>query len=149
LFKNNCNNFSDTCANFLVGCSIPAHILGLPNEVLNTQLGQTFRPFIDNFQNQLNQSSQGSQMFIPNTNQVQHNANKELVLEIMNENQFIDLIEKNKGVVIDFYSNTCPPCKKIKPVFQDLARKYQTICPTLKFCSLNVQNKELGNNRFN
>ena len=54
LFKNNCNNFSDTCANFLVGESIPSYILNLPNEVLNTQMGQTFRPFIDNFQNQLN-----------------------------------------------------------------------------------------------
>ena len=51
LFKNNCNNFSDTCANFLVGESIPSYILNLPNEVLNTQMGQTFRPFIDNFQN--------------------------------------------------------------------------------------------------
>lgn len=33
LFDNNCNNFSDWLANFLVGTSIPAHILELPEKV--------------------------------------------------------------------------------------------------------------------
>jgi hypothetical protein len=34
LFTHNCNNFTDECANFLIGEGIPAFITGLPNEVL-------------------------------------------------------------------------------------------------------------------
>ena len=45
-----------------------------------------------------------------------------MVIEIKNETDFIDIVEKNKGVIIDFYSLTCPPCKKIKPIFESLAR---------------------------
>jgi len=43
-------------------------------------------------------------------------------VELKNESDFIDAIEKNKGVVIDFYSLRCPPCKIIKPIFESLAQ---------------------------
>ncbi|RHY22867.1 hypothetical protein DYB25_004054 [Aphanomyces astaci] len=39
LLTNNCNNFSNEVVNFLVGTSIPQHILDLPNEVLSTPMG--------------------------------------------------------------------------------------------------------------
>ncbi len=39
LFKNNCNNFTNECANFLTGKGLPEHITGLPNEILNTPIG--------------------------------------------------------------------------------------------------------------
>ncbi|XP_014244408.1 uncharacterized protein LOC106663816 isoform X2 [Cimex lectularius] len=38
LLKHNCNNFSDTLAQFLVGTGIPEYILNLPNEILNSPL---------------------------------------------------------------------------------------------------------------
>ncbi|XP_063852913.1 uncharacterized protein DDB_G0284459-like isoform X3 [Scylla paramamosain] len=41
LFKHNCNNFSDEVSQFLCGRGIPKHILQLPDEVLNTPLGET------------------------------------------------------------------------------------------------------------
>ena len=39
LFDNNCNNFTDEAAKFLVGKGIPEYITGLPKEILNTPLG--------------------------------------------------------------------------------------------------------------
>uniref|UniRef100_A0A4W5LU26 palmitoyl-protein hydrolase n=1 Tax=Hucho hucho TaxID=62062 RepID=A0A4W5LU26_9TELE len=39
LLSNNCNNFSNEVANFLVGASIPQHILDLPQQVLSTPMG--------------------------------------------------------------------------------------------------------------
>ncbi len=40
LFYNNCNNFSDECANFLLGTGIPKHIVDLPGQVLATPMGK-------------------------------------------------------------------------------------------------------------
>ena len=47
LLRNNCNNFSDDVARFLVGRGIPEHITGLPAEVMNTPLGAMFAPMIE------------------------------------------------------------------------------------------------------
>ncbi|KAK7077715.1 Desumoylating isopeptidase 1, partial [Halocaridina rubra] len=46
LFKHNCNNFSDEVSQFLCGHGIPKHILQLPDEVLNTDLGDTLKSLI-------------------------------------------------------------------------------------------------------
>ncbi|CAD8180651.1 unnamed protein product [Paramecium octaurelia] len=51
LFKNNCNNFTNECAQFLVGKGIPENITGLPQEFLNTQLGQMLKPIIEQITN--------------------------------------------------------------------------------------------------
>ncbi|KAL1130828.1 hypothetical protein AAG570_012069, partial [Ranatra chinensis] len=47
LIKHNCNNFSDEVSQFLVGTGIPSYILNLPEEIINTPFGQTFRGLID------------------------------------------------------------------------------------------------------
>ncbi|XP_063240536.1 uncharacterized protein LOC134541218 isoform X2 [Bacillus rossius redtenbacheri] len=47
LFKHNCNNFSDEVSQFLCGTGIPKYVLSLPEEILNTPLGQTLRPLVD------------------------------------------------------------------------------------------------------
>jgi len=47
LLKHNCNNFSDTISQFLVGKKIPDHITSLPSEILNSSFGQTFAGFIN------------------------------------------------------------------------------------------------------
>lgn len=41
LLSHNCNNFSDELAQFLCGKGIPKYILELPNEVLQTSLGNS------------------------------------------------------------------------------------------------------------
>ena len=39
LLSNNCNNFTNDAAQFLVGSAIPSYILELPNEVMNSPFG--------------------------------------------------------------------------------------------------------------
>ncbi|XP_071498139.1 uncharacterized protein [Diadema antillarum] len=47
LFNHNCNNFSNDVSQFLTGNSIPSYITELPQEVLNTPIGQAMKPLID------------------------------------------------------------------------------------------------------
>lgn len=44
LFSHNCNKFSEEVSNFLVGKSIPKYILDLPEELLQTPIGQAIGP---------------------------------------------------------------------------------------------------------
>lgn len=39
LFRNNCNNFTDVCARYLLGSPIPDRILSVPDKVLSTPMG--------------------------------------------------------------------------------------------------------------
>ncbi|GAB9474375.1 Peptidase [Globisporangium polare] len=61
LLNNNCNNFSNELALFLLGVGIPQHILDLPNEALSTPLGAMLRPMIENMQREMNAT--GTQPF--------------------------------------------------------------------------------------
>ncbi|KDO35286.1 hypothetical protein SPRG_00133 [Saprolegnia parasitica CBS 223.65] len=58
LLSNNCNNFSNEVANFLVGASIPQHILDLPQQVLSTPMGAMFRPMFEDMQGRMAESIQ-------------------------------------------------------------------------------------------
>ena len=58
LLGNNCNNFSDDVSQFLTGNPIPAHITGLPAEVLNTPMGGMLAPMLTQMENQMR--SQGN-----------------------------------------------------------------------------------------
>lgn len=53
LFHNNCNNFTNDFSTFLTGSGIPAHITGLPQEVLATPLGQMLAPMLSPLEQQL------------------------------------------------------------------------------------------------
>lgn len=46
VFKHNCNNFSNECANFLMGADIPRDILDLPSMFLSTPLGRMIAPML-------------------------------------------------------------------------------------------------------
>jgi len=41
---NNCNNFTDECAQILLGQGIPSDIVDLPKEFLATPMGQQMAP---------------------------------------------------------------------------------------------------------
>ncbi|OQR81089.1 peptidase [Achlya hypogyna] len=58
LLSNNCNNFSNEVANFLVGTNIPQHILDLPQKVLSTPMGAMFRPMFEDMQGRMAASIQ-------------------------------------------------------------------------------------------
>ncbi|EAR99924.3 thioredoxin domain protein (macronuclear) [Tetrahymena thermophila SB210] len=63
LFKNNCNNFTDECTHFLTGQHIPEYITGLPDEVLNTPMGQMIKPLVDQMQQSVVNASGQSALF--------------------------------------------------------------------------------------
>lgn len=47
------------------------------------------------------------------------------------------LIKEQPAVVIDFWSPTCPPCMRFKPIFENTAAGNQN--PKIVFCAVNVQ----------
>jgi hypothetical protein len=53
LLTNNCNNFTDTVAQFLLGRGIPEYIVNLPQIALSTPMGQMLRPMLEGMQNQV------------------------------------------------------------------------------------------------
>lgn len=53
LLKHNCNNFSDEVLGFLVGARVPERILNLPSEVINTPLGASLVPMLEQMETQL------------------------------------------------------------------------------------------------
>ena len=156
LFKNNCNNFTEECCQFLTGKSIPSYITGLPSEVLNTPLGKMLEPMINNLQNQMINNSAGQQMlpqmfeggYNPQALNFQNNVsvpqnpppqqNTPKVIEITNYTEFSNIIKDNQAVVIDFFSLTCPPCMRIKPIYAQIAQETFATYPDIKFCSCNV-----------
>jgi hypothetical protein len=78
LLKHNCNNFSDDLAHFLVGAGIPKHILDLPEDILNTPIGQTLRPLIESLStgnfinhNGVRNNRQDSPEFLQLNNQIE------------------------------------------------------------------------------
>ncbi len=58
IVTNNCNNFSDEVSKYLRGKPIPSFITGLPQEALNTPLGQMFKPMLEGMQRQMSQMGQ-------------------------------------------------------------------------------------------
>ncbi|KAK3279888.1 hypothetical protein CYMTET_12246 [Cymbomonas tetramitiformis] len=65
LLSNNCNNFSEELAQFLTGSSIPAHITGLPADVLETPLGAMLGPMLSQFESQMRSGGNPFQPGVP------------------------------------------------------------------------------------
>lgn len=57
VLEHNCNNFTDECAQLLIGEGIPSEIVDLPKTFMNTPMGKTFAPMIQSMQSNLMQSS--------------------------------------------------------------------------------------------
>ena len=58
LLRWNCNNFSNEVTQFLVGKEIPSHVLSLPDDVMNTPLGQQLMPFLNMMEAQMRTASE-------------------------------------------------------------------------------------------
>lgn len=63
-------------------------------------------------------------------------------MNINDKNIRQEVFESDIPVVLDFYSDTCMPCKMLSPVLEDLGKSYKD---KLKICKLNVnENSQLA-----
>ena len=45
-------------------------------------------------------------------------------IAIASEEEFYKVLKSNTIVLVDFYSNRCPPCKMVKPIIYEIAKEY-------------------------
>lgn len=64
VLDNNCNNFSDACAKYLLGSDdgIPNYIIDLPREAMDSPMGSMLRPMIENMQAGIRDQSAGHEV---------------------------------------------------------------------------------------
>ncbi|KAL2259835.1 hypothetical protein VTK26DRAFT_6347 [Humicola hyalothermophila] len=128
LWRHNCNNFSNDFSMFLVGKGIPDHIINMPQAVLDSPLGQMLMPALNQ---QINATKRGGgilgiQQQTPGSSvkpqsELHHRVGK--VHVVSNQAQLDQALEKFRSscAVIFFTSATCPPCKTLYPLYDELA----------------------------
>ncbi|KAJ4481957.1 PPPDE putative peptidase domain-containing protein [Lentinula aciculospora] len=154
----NCNSFTNDCAAFLTGGSIPDFIQDLPSDFLSTPFGAALRPTIDAMyrrpsrtmpsplsrpaatpssaspnpdlaasilQAVADQAQQGRLPTIPSPSTTPLQATESLVApfhSVTNSASLQTLLRTHRAVVVNFSDLiTCPPCRVIAPVYEQLA----------------------------
>ena len=62
-----------------------------------------------------------------------------MTVETMTDDNFMQLIQESKKLVIDVWAKWCGPCKKTTPVFNDMAEK--STDNSLVFAELDADNQ--------
>ncbi|GAN08824.1 thioredoxin family protein [Mucor ambiguus] len=134
----NCNTFSNDLCQFLVGKTIPTHISDLPAEFLNTPFGQSILPMIEGMFGQSKLSSSSQNTAAPQQPSAQAASMLQGIssaatsaapttvnpVQIVNTAAAVDgFISTYKAVIVFFTSASCPPCRMIKPDFENLIRE--------------------------
>ncbi|KAK0670494.1 hypothetical protein QBC41DRAFT_364018 [Cercophora samala] len=128
LWKHNCNNFSNDLAMFLLGKGIPEHIVNLPQTVLDSPFGQMLMPMLNQQINSnrqqggilgIQQSTPGSS--VKPTSQLHQHAGKVHNVTTLAELDQLLAKHQHSCAVIFFTSATCPPCKLVYPLYDELA----------------------------
>ncbi|KAJ8102207.1 PPPDE putative peptidase domain-containing protein [Lipomyces tetrasporus] len=129
LFMHNCNNFSQDLCQFLVGKDIPAHITGLPQEVLQTPFGQIMKPMIEQSLRPITTapSAPAPVRQPPLKPQPRHH-----VLYVTSASHLEELIKRKRCVSVFFTSSTCAPCRIAYPKYDELAEMYGDKCVFVK-----------------
>ncbi|KAL4802170.1 PUL domain-containing protein [Aspergillus unguis] len=120
LFLHNCNNFTQDLAMFLVGNSIPEHIRSLPETFLRTPFGQMLKPQIEGA---LRGVVQAPGPGLQGPTHAPAPVQKVKVVTNVNELEKQLASASNSCAVIFFTSATCPPCKMMYPVYDELAEE--------------------------
>ncbi|SAM03177.1 hypothetical protein [Absidia glauca] len=141
---------NDVCQ-FLTGSSIPNHITDLPAEFLRTPFGQSILPMIENMFGQSNlrpstATNGPSAQAPPNAESVAMlqgisssalsgapaSISQQSVQKIDNVTSLDKLITTYPAVAVFFTSATCPPCRVIKPDFEQLIKDKNQDTPSLR-----------------
>ncbi|KAI1853410.1 hypothetical protein JX265_012701 [Neoarthrinium moseri] len=136
LFRHNCNNFSNDFATFLVGKGIPAHISNMPQAVLDSPFGKMLQPQLESMV-QTRKAQQGGLLGIQSDPRSQptassakpvaqangHSPTPGVVRNVSNLQDLNVLLEgaQRSCAVVFFTSATCPPCKILYPLYDQLA----------------------------
>ncbi|KAK3905296.1 P-loop containing nucleoside triphosphate hydrolase protein [Staphylotrichum tortipilum] len=128
LFRHNCNNFSNDFATFLLGKGIPGHITNMPQAVLESPFGQMLMPMLSQ---QVNASKRGGGILgieqqtpgslVKPQSQLHQPLSK--VRVVSNLAQLDEMLAQfqHSCAAIFFTSATCPPCKTLYPLYDELA----------------------------
>ncbi|TLS28414.1 hypothetical protein PpBr36_01576 [Pyricularia pennisetigena] len=133
LWKHNCNNFSNDFATFLLGHGIPDKILNMPSEVLESPLGRMLMPALDqqvranreqNGGGMLGIGQNGSGRAVPHASSPSRAASHR-VRRASNLRDLDSLLTQARSscAVVFFTSATCPPCKMLYPMYEELAEE--------------------------
>ncbi|CAO3651142.1 unnamed protein product [Cunninghamella echinulata] len=141
----NCNTFTNDACQFLTGSSIPKHISDLPAEFLKTPFGQSLLPMIEGMFGQsslrsaaaaaatstnippITQSNNDSLSLLQNVassalSGAPSSISQQSVQVISNLNNLEQCLKTYPAVAVFFTSATCPPCRTIKPEFENLIK---------------------------
>ncbi|EQL01562.1 thioredoxin [Ophiocordyceps sinensis CO18] len=129
LFHHNCNNFTDSFSNFLVGKGIPTHIANMPQAVLDSPIGRTM---CDRLMQGANAGrpngsilglEQSAKAPAPRPSDQERNRR---VKTVTRQEDLFRLLDdaKRSCAVIFFTSATCPPCKALYPIYDQLAGEF-------------------------
>ncbi|KAI8097287.1 PPPDE putative peptidase domain-containing protein [Halteromyces radiatus] len=140
----NCNTFSNDVCQFLTGSSIPSHITELPAEFLRTPFGQSLLPMIENMfgkstlrSTTMPSTSNGStSATTPNAQSLSmlqdvsssafsgapSSVAQQSIQQANNLSSLQQAIKSYTAVAVFFTSATCPPCRVIKPEFEQMIK---------------------------
>lgn len=125
LFRHNCNNFSNDFSTFMLGKGIPEHIANMPQAVLDSPFGRMLQPQLARMVEQ-RKAQQGGLLGIQNGRQQSNGvaaSSSTSVAEVSNLQALNTTLQgaASKSAIIFFTSATCPPCKALYPLYNELA----------------------------
>jgi len=68
------------------------------------------------------------------------------IIEITKENFNQEVLRSNLPVLVDFWGPRCIPCKRLMPIFEELAADY---AGRVKFCKINTAENRSLTQQFN
>jgi desumoylating isopeptidase 1 len=127
LWSHNCNNFTNDFSTFLLGKGIPDYITNIPQKVLDTEFGQALKPQIDQMVKRNHEKRNGflgigEVVSTPETHEkLASSVRKPTTVAELDK----VLLEARKSCAVVFFSSaTCAPCKKLYPLYDQLAAEY-------------------------
>ncbi|KAM0348067.1 hypothetical protein ACHAPU_004570 [Fusarium lateritium] len=148
LFHHNCNNFSDSFANFLLGKGIPEHIVKMPQAVLDSPMGRMLVPQLTQGINagRQNGSILGLQQSAQAPAPTPTPTPMHRVKNVSSSAEFDRFMSeaKNSCAVVFFTSATCAPCKVLYPIFDELAQEVGDKATLIKVDIAQPQQHEIG-----